>query len=131
MAVSLVIFSLWLKDRNFIVSKNSDTIVCGINNFAKCSEQIYGLIDARSGVMFKLRASPEPPQTQCENCATNEQLNYVWGFQSADAANEISSYDVTANAMSGSTGSSITLDMSSFNTADVEEYAITVMGAFL
>ena len=45
--------------------------------------------------------------------------------------NEISSYDVAMNAMSGSAASSISLDVSSFNTANVEEYAITVMGKLL
>ena len=45
--------------------------------------------------------------------------------------NEISSYDVAMNAMSGSAASSISLDVSSFNTANVEEYAITVMGKVL
>ena len=58
----------------------------------------------------------------------SETLTFVWGFQSADAGNTISSFDVAANAVGGSAGDTITLDLTSFNLATVEEYAISVMG---
>ena len=65
----------------------------------------------------------------CENCDVNEALVYEWGFETRSTPSSLMTFDITANAVSGVTGSPLQLNVEDFDEiANEERYAFSVRG---
>ena len=68
-------------------------------------------------------------KTMCENCDANEALVYEWGFETRSTPSSLMTFDITANAVSGVTGSPLQLNVEDFDEiANEERYAFSVRG---